>query len=253
MLPREVGADWPAESLKSQAVISRTYVLAMMNRSVYKDYDVTNDVRSQVYGGLQAEKPATSEAVEETRGEILVDGAGAPALSFFHSSCGGRTETPPYVWSDLQNPPTDFESIRDPYCRSDPYRSWARDISAERIQNRLRRAGYRVGTLRKISAAKESPSGRVWSFAVESSRGRILVPGNNFRLAVGPEVLRSTYLTDLRKKGSVFHFEGKGWGHGAGLCQWGARGRAQEGHTYTQILKAYYPNSRLVKAGSPGE
>ncbi len=248
VISREVGADWPAESLKAQSVISRTYVIAMMRRNAAaKGFDVTNDVWSQVYGGMQAERPTTSQAVDDTRGQILIDGSGAAVVAFFHSSCGGRTETPPYVWREMKNVPTDFESIKDPFCKADPYSSWSMSISGERVQQRLRRNGYKVGTIKKISMDGETPSGRARAFAVESTRGRAVVTSNNFRLFLGPEVLRSTFITSLRKKGSKFYFEGKGWGHGAGLCQWGARGRAMEGHAYTKILQAYYPNSRLVK------
>lgn len=248
VLSKEVGADWPAESLKAQAVISRTYVIAMMRRNAAtKGFDVTNDVWSQVYGGMQAERPSTTQAVNDTRGQILIDATQSPVVTFFHSSCGGRTETPPNVWREMKNAPTDFESIRDPYCKEDPYNSWSLSMSAERIRQRLRRNGYKIGTIKSIRIDGETPSGRARAFVVESTRGRAVVTSNNFRLILGPETLRSAYITDLKKKGSKFVFEGKGWGHGVGLCQWGARGRAMEGHGYTQILKAYYPNGRLVK------
>src|SRR5207237_2449270 len=93
-----------------------------------------------------------------------------------------------------------------------------------------------------------SPSGRAWVFTVESSKGKVQIPGNSFRLAVGADELRSTLLTTIKQRGKVFRFEGRGWGHGVGLCQWGARGRAAAGHSYPKILEAYYPGAQLVKA-----
>ena len=246
VLPREVGVDWPADALKAQAVVSRTYVAANLGKYADRGYDITSDVYTQVYGGLDDENPAASEAVDATQGEILVDAQGAPILAFFHSSCGGRTENPAYVWEDLKDPPDYLESVRDSYCKDDPYNHWHLDISAETLRLRLRRAGYRVGTPRTISIDKRSPSGRAWVIAVAWAQGQKLIPGNKFRLAIGPDQLRSTLLSEIRRDGKMFHFEGSGWGHGVGLCQWGARGRALAGQSYAKILSAYYPRARLV-------
>ena len=83
VLPREVGSDWPVESLKAQAVISRTYVVANVTKSNGKGYDVSNDVFSQVYGGLQDENPASNQAVEDTRGRnFRRRGEGTPVRRF---------------------------------------------------------------------------------------------------------------------------------------------------------------------------
>src|SRR5258708_5614765 len=247
VLPREVGVDWPVESLKVQAVISRTYVVANLRKSTGKAYDVSSDVFSQVYGGLQDENPATTQAVEDTRGEILVDNQGIPVLTFFHSSCGGRTESPQYVWQEIKNPPNYLESVRDTYCKDDPFYTWNYEIGADALQRRLRHAGYKVGPIKNLSIGKTSPSGRAWTLVVESTKSKKEIPGNSFRLAVGPDVMRSTLLTTVKKRGKVFHFEGHGWGHGVGLCQWGARGRALAGETYQKIIDIYYPTVRLVK------
>lgn len=244
VLPREVGADWPLEALKAQAVVSRTYAMANRATDPRQRFDVSNGVSSQVYGGLEDEAAGPIRAVDETRGEILVDARRKPIQTFFHSSCGGHTETPLYVWAGHET--TDgFASARDAFCKEDPFYRWALDLSASAIRSRLRRAGIRVGEIRRIEAAKKSPSGRAWSFLVASSSGKKKIQGNQFRMALGPEALRSTLLTDLKRTRRGFHFEGRGWGHGVGLCQWGARGRALAGQTYPQILEAYYPRSSL--------
>jgi stage II sporulation protein D len=253
VLPREVGVDWPADSLKAQAVISRTYVVANLRKSAGKDFDVTSDVFSQVYGGLQDEHPASNAAVDATQGEILVDDKGAPILAFFHSSCGGKTESPEYVWQEIKEPPKYLTSVRDTYCKDDPFFSWSFEIGADTLQKRLRHAHFKVGSVRDVTVAKESPSGRAYVIEVESVQGKskssvkTRIPGNAFRLAVGADALRSTLLTTIKRRGNVYRFEGHGWGHGVGLCQWGALGRAKAGHSYTNILDAYYPHVRLVK------
>lgn len=245
VLPREVGGDWPAEALKAQAVVSRTYVLANMAAEPAQRFDLTNDVYSQVYGGMEAEAPAANQAVDATRGEVLVTKEGKPVEAFFHSSCGGKTEVPQYVWKG-RAASDDFASVSDTYCKADPFYHWSVGLSAATLRSRLREFGVRVGEIRKIKILKRSPSGRVWFFEIDSSRGIRIISGQNFRMAIGPDVLRSTLVSDVGHDRHGFYFEGRGWGHGVGLCQWGARGRAQAGQNYKDILKAYYPTETLV-------
>lgn len=246
VLPKEVGADWPMEALKAQAIVSRTYVLANKASDPAQRYDVASDVTYQVYGGFDSEADSTNRAVDETKGEILVDQNEQPIQTFFHSSCGGRTETPENVWFRVDPKPA-FASIADEFCREDPYAHWQVDMSAAFIRKRLRREGMLVGEIRQIKLGKKTSSGRPVSLVLETSSGRREIQSNRFRLAIGPEVLRSTLITELDRNKKLFHWEGRGWGHGVGLCQWGARGRALAGHAYEKILRAYYPRARLIK------
>lgn len=250
VLPREVGALWPEESLKAQAVMSRSYVMANRATDSQQRFDVSNDVSDQVYGGIEDEAPTSNRAVQLTRGEVLVDDEGKPVNAFFHSSCGGQTEMPTYVWRRAVNDRV-FSSITDRFCSEDPYSNWKMDISAATVKAKLRKAGIRVGDIKKLKILKKSPSDRVWVFGVYGTAGSVEVQGNRFRLAIGPERLRSTYITELEKTKNGFHFEGRGWGHGVGLCQWGARGRAKAGQSYEEILHAYFPEALLSRP--PGE
>ena len=247
VLPREVGSDWPLESLKAQAVVSRTYVIANRATDPVQRFDVFNDVKHQVYGGLEDEMPAANQAVDQTRGEILLDKEGKPVQTFFHSSCGGCTETPENVW--FKTEPSDmFDSIKDDFCREDPYYHWSIELNKSTIIARLRKAGYKMRDIQKIVIGKGSSSGRAVTVWVYSSRGKTEIQGNRFRLALGPEALRSTMLTKITLSKKTVRFEGRGWGHGVGLCQWGARGRALAGQKYDDILRAYYPRATLKRA-----
>src|SRR6185312_11214409 len=171
-------------------------------------------------GGRDDEAPTSNLAVAQTRGEILVDAQGKPIQAFFHSSCGGRTETPENVWKSAAASAV-FESVPDRYCKEDPYAHWRLNISASKIRARLRRVGIRAGEIRKIKIGSKTTSGRAGRFIIDTGRGRIDISGNKFRMALGPDALRSTLITDLRFSRGTFHFEGRGWGHGVGLCQWG--------------------------------
>jgi len=247
VLPREVGGDWPLESLKAQAVVSRTYVVANRAADPSQRFDVYSGVRDQVYGGLEDEVPAANQAVDQTQGEILQDQEGKPVQTFFHSSCGGYTETPDNVWPSAESSNV-FESIKDDYCGQDPFAHWKIELKKSTIIARLRKIGYRMRDIQKITAGKKSTSGRAVTLWVYSSKGKTEIQGNRFRLALGPEVLRSTLLTDITATKRTIRFEGRGWGHGVGLCQWGARGRALAGQKHEEILKAYYPGAKLMHA-----
>ncbi len=246
VLPREVEPSWPMDALKAQAVVSRTYAQSNVLRAKYERYDVSSGVMDQVYGGSDVEAPESNYAVDQTRGEILVDQTGKPVQAFFHSSCGGMTERPQNVWKSA-NAEDVFGTVPDSFCEGDPHYHWRLTISYASIRAKLRRAGVSVKEIKKISINKKTESGRAASFSVTTAGGTIEVPGNKFRLALGPEALRSTLVTSLTAGKKTVVFEGRGWGHGAGLCQWGACGRAKAGQTYKEIIQTYYPKAALSK------
>ena len=203
-------------------------------------------MKHQVYGGLEDEAPAASLAVDQTRGIILQGQDGKPVQAFFHSSCGGCTETPDNVWL-RPDPSVVFASVQDDFCRQDPYDHWEIELKKSTILKRLRKAGYKIRDIQKITPGKKSVSGRAVTVWVYASKGKTEIQGNRFRLALGPEVLRSTLLTDITASKKTVRFTGRGWGHGVGLCQWGARGRALAGQRYRAILNAYYPKAVIKR------
>jgi len=246
VLPREVEPSWPLESLKAQAIVSRTFALSNKLTDAKERFDVTDGVMDQVYGGMHVEDPASNKAVDETHGEILTDATGKPIQAFFHSSCGGHTELPEHVWKS-SNAGDVFGCVSDAFCDGDPHYKWQLSISYRTIRTRLRKVGVRIGDIKKVTVVQKSESGRAEIFGLQTSNGLIPVPGNKFRLALGPENLRSTLIINMKAGKSNVWFEGRGWGHGVGLCQWGARGRALAGQTYKQILETYYPKAVLSK------
>ncbi len=246
VLPREVEPSWPLDSLKAQAIVSRTYALSNKITDVNERFDVSNSVLDQVYGGLEVEAPESNRAVDETKGEVLMDSQGKPIQTFFHSSCGGRTELPSHVWKSA-NAGECFGVVPDAFCEGDPHYKWQLTMSYSAIRERLRRAGINVRPIKKITIVQKSDSGRADFFGLQTGRGVVEVQSNRFRLALGPENLRSTMIINMKAGKSSVWFEGRGWGHGVGLCQWGARGRALAGQSYKQILETYYPKAQLTK------
>jgi stage II sporulation protein D len=246
VLPREAESGWAPDALKAQAVVSRTFVAANMGGHEANGYDVSNDVFSQVYGGYEDETPADNEAVDATAGEILVDDSGHPIQAFFHSSCGGRTENPKDVWNLKTDLPY-LTVVKDKYCTGDPHYRWKTGISAAALQKKLDHAGFHIAGIKKIKIKRKTESGRAAIFTVSSGDNSISVPGNRFRLIVGADSMRSTLITDISHSHGVFTFEGRGWGHGVGFCQWGAQGRALAGQNYRKILEIYFPHTQMVK------
>ncbi len=245
VLPKEVDPTWPLDALKAQAVVSRSYVLYNKVRNVAERFDVSNSVFDQVYAGQSVEAPESNRAVDETRGQILEDSTGKPVQAFFHSSCGGHTEVPEHVWKSMSTSDAFGVVSDDNYCKDDPHYRWQFSLSYATLRARLRRAGFRVSDIKGISVLQKSESGRAEIFLLKTSSAEVEVAGNRLRLALGPEAMRSTLLENMKVGKKNVWFEGRGWGHGVGLCQWGARGRALAGQNYKKILLAYYPKAEL--------
>jgi stage II sporulation protein D len=238
VIKMEVDPRWPSETLKAQAVAARTLALYSLNRFAAEGYDVRATTDSQVYGGIQAEDPRATTAVEETRG-LVITYRGTPILSVYHSDSGGHTESSEYVWGGSY---AYLRGVADPYAAATPGREWISRIEAPVLEERLRRAGKSVSGITAIEATAFSPSGRVLSVVLRTTRGRVDLKATEIRAALGPEALRSTLFTVHLLPGEVpvVEFVGRGSGHGVGMSQWGARGQGLQGRTFQEILRYYY-------------
>lgn len=243
ILYHEVSARWPMEALKSQAVISRTYALYQMQVNVKRDYDVTGDIYSQVYGGQSAERYRTNLAVERSKGQVLVyKGKVIPA--YFHATCGGYTEDVQELWKHIDLPP--LRGVRCGFCGHSPHSWWKKNFRLKDIEEKLKANGFSVGTIKDIYIGERNESGRIKTLEIINREEKsTLISGKDFRNIIGPNIIRSNdYYVIMR--GYYADFIGRGWGHGAGLCQWGAHGMASQGHKCQQILAHYYPGADLV-------
>jgi len=184
VVPSEMPDTWPAEALKSQAIVARTYALTHMQGG--GDFDVYPDTRSQVYGGMPAESDSAREAVSDTAGEVVLC-KGELAQTFFFSSSGGRTANVQDVWGGSKGTPY-LVSVPDPYDTLSPYHDWGPlKISGQQLGKRL---GSR-GTLLDVRASAAA-DGRVRSLTLIGSKGDRTVSGSSARAALG---LRSTWFT----------------------------------------------------------
>jgi stage II sporulation protein D len=242
VLYHEISDKWPLEAIKAQAVATRTYALNSVEKFAQRDYDMTSDIYSQVYGGRSSERYRTSLAVSRTRGEVLTyNGKIFPA--FFHANSGGMTEDARELW-DIDLPPL-RGNIVSPFSVDAPHYRWKVNLRLKDIQDKLNAAGFDLGLIRDIKVVERNKSGRVTKLLFTMRDGRSeVVKGKEFREVLGPNVLKSSKY-EIEMKGWYVDFLGNGWGHGVGMCQWGAYGMALNHYNYKEILKFYYPYSRL--------
>ncbi len=243
VLYHEVSHRWHIEVLKAQAIASRTYVLYQATVSANKDFDVTSDVFSQVYGGATSEKSRTNRAVMMTKGEILIwDSHIFP--TYFHATCGGHTLASNELWK-LEIPP--LSGVRCPFCADSPHFYWKWIVSKESAVAKLKKAGYFIEDIDGIETSRSDSAGRVLDLLLLHPEGELEIPANAFRLAMGSNQLRSTFSLNIDIQDQKIVFRGKGWGHGVGMCQWGAYGMARKRKKVGEILAYYYPGAEIVR------
>jgi stage II sporulation protein D len=263
----EMGRRGPAEqqAVRAQAVVSRTYALRNLGRWRAEGFDLYATVFDQVYSGAGTETPEGRQAVESTRGQVLTWN-GAPIDAFFFSTCGGRTERGVDVFRGANVPYLQSVSDEAPggtaYCSISPRFRWREEWTGDGLRAVLRRwlpgvlsvDQSRIDRVRDVRITSRTASGRVGLLSVVLGRESLDVDGPRvrqvLRTAAG-EILRSTAFTlEVRTSGgsvSRLIAEGGGNGHGVGLCQWGAVGRARAGQDYQQILSAYYGGTELTR------
>ncbi|MGA7828507.1 MAG: SpoIID/LytB domain-containing protein, partial [Geobacteraceae bacterium] len=237
----EISSQWPMEAVKAQAVVARTFALFQKQARKNLLYHLESTVYDQVYGGCDIEDSRAARAVAETRGEVVTY-KGKIIQAFFHSSCGGHTEASEHVWS-VKLPY--LRGVECTYCMKSPSVLWEQSLSPKKIETLLRSAGYNVDGLAKIQVVSRYPSGRITDLELSSASGTVTIPAVTFRKIIGYGVIRSTNF-EVTLVDNDFVFDGRGYGHGVGLCQWGAKQRAEDGFSYREILSYYYPGTRVV-------
>lgn len=239
LINHEISSKWPLEAVKAQAVAARTYAYLKLGSNKDNPYHLESTVIDQVYGGSGMEDARARKAVRETEGEMLYYG-NEPARTFYHSSCGGKTEAAENVWGS--NFPY-LKTVDDEFCADAPNYFWSHESTFDNIYAAMKGEGYSFTENNDIRVAERSKSGRVLTMIISG----VELPGTKFRQLIGYGTIKST-MFELEVKGSNVIFSGSGSGHGVGMCQWGAKGMAEEGRSYRQILDHYYPGTDVREA-----
>ena len=269
VVPLEIGARSSDEhaAVEAQAVAARSFTYERMAANVARPFDLTTRESDQVYGGADAETPLGSLAVDATAG-VLLTFAGRPVNAPYHSTCGGTTAEPSEVWRErgasyLRGVSDLVPGTSRAWCDISPRSRWERTYSATSLREAINRylgayatvpAGD-LGALQGIAIEGNTPSGRVAAITLALDAGRFRVRGNDIRYvmrSVGGEILPSTYFSmePIMAGGRLTQLivRGRGNGHGVGMCQWGAIGRARAGADFRAILRAYFPGTELARA-----
>lgn len=241
VLPVEMSPDWPLEALKAQAVASRTYALRYINPS--KDFDVTDGVEMQVYNGTSKISPRIIEAVNSTRGEVLKF-KGRLISAFFHACCGGHTASVRSAWGEEITKP--LYGVQDPFCSPSRHYRWEYFLASSELLKYIQSEGSTALKVKSLKVHKKDRSGRAVSFAVGTDAGTRTVQATELRKRLGTFEFRSTYITSVSAVKGGFEISGRGWGHGVGMCQEGAKYMAFKGKSYKKILHHYYPGAAIV-------
>lgn len=245
VLRAEVGERWPAEALRAQAVVARTYAAYQRLLNAAKPYHIVASVAHQMFGGRPPRTSVAWAAVSETSGQVLLwEGEVFPA--FYHAESGGYTEDPRTVFA-ARNMPA-LKPVRCDFSAGSPHFYWNLDVKIAELTEIMRKNEVPVGTVTAIDVTERTTSLRATSVTVRGTRGSVRLRGNDFRRMVGYDTLRST-LFAVALEGDVAHFSGRGYGHGVGMCQWGAKGMAEQGYTARQILEYFYPGAVLGSLG----
>lgn len=256
VLPNELFGRWHVEAYKAQAVAARTYALAERNRRLSRAFDVYDSQQSQVYGGEGSETSKSREAVEATCGVVATcrdaDGRVRLLLTQYHSTCGGATCPSGAVFGG--STPAPLAGVRCPYClRSSKFRWTGVVLTKKEIGEALRSRGVpalaRLKDVVRVEVAETTSGGRATRIRVTDSGGAsLLVDANFWRSALGSLRVPSTWFTVRDEGDRIVLEDGHGFGHGVGLCQFGAEYLASHGMTGEQIVRFYYPGAVLVRA-----
>ena len=240
VVPSESYPSWPLETLKAQAVASRTYAYYQVLHRKNWDYDLVDNEGDQAYNGVDRETKKTTKAVNLTRGEVLVEG-NRPILAMFTANSGGYTADAGYVFKLNKKY---LVARPDPLSLKGKMANWKRRYKAEEVERRLNRIGLPIKGLIDIIPVLRGPSGRIIKVKIVASNfSRVYRARTTIKRALKlPEILFS-----IKKEGDTYIFEGHGWGHGVGYSQWGSAIMGKKGYNYKQILSFYYSPAKLVK------
>ena len=267
VVPLEMGGRAQSElaAVQAQAISARSYAYTHVGAENQRGFDVTSGTSDQVYGGVDAETPLTTQAVESTRGLVLKY-AGRVVDAPYSAVCGGETALPSDVWRTGDEPYLKRVSDKVPgtnryYCDIAPRFHWTRTFDEAELTNLVTKylssyvpvSGGDPGYPKAVVVGSRTPGNRAASLAVTTSRGEYTLRGNDIRYVLrgpGDEILPSTYFSvdsSLQRDGHLSRLilRGGGNGHGVGMCQWGAIGRARAGQSYKSILAAYYPGTSV--------
>jgi stage II sporulation protein D len=241
VLRAEASEKWPLEMLRAQAVVARTYAAHHRAISAGKAFHILASTAHQQYAGRVPPTSPVWAAARDTAGQVLLwEGEVFPA--FYHTESGGYTEDPRTVFAARNMP--GLKPVRCEFSTGSPHFYWNLDLRLADLSETLRKNDLQVGPVTAIEISERTPSLRAAIVTVHGQRGAVRLRGNDFRRMLGYDTFKST-LFAVAVDGEWARFSGRGYGHGVGMCQWGAKGMAEQGYVARSILEFFYPGTTL--------
>ncbi len=242
VVSKEVPASWPTAVLQAQAVAARTYALYMAAKRETEPYDLYATVAAQVYGGKDSEQESSRAAVHTTKGQVI-SYHNRLAYPLYHANSGGMTASAAEIWGW---PAPYLISQRDEFSIDRKGFQWEYSLSKNDLQENFKQFGIALSVPKTLVPLERDMSGRIKSLRIEADGQTLILSGNTFRLIAGPGKCKSSRFS-VNPAGQTFTVAGSGFGHGAGMSQWGACEMARKGYGYEQILQFYYPGTNIVR------
>jgi stage II sporulation protein D len=273
VITREMYRSWPLEAIKAQAVASRTYAFYEVgSEGKGRPWDVYGDERSQVYGGIDGETTKSREAINATQGIVLTYGPGDGTIfkAYFSSCCGGVTQAASDAFPGEPYIPPLSEQNHGACCNASKYFNWGPiTISKTELTRRFHLWAQRASQITG-RAMPEASMATVYRIDIQGVNrygrpNRVLItdahgvqyswPAEQLRTAVNTDAqpgstLPSSFckINNNPNSANVTFYEGHGFGHGVGMCQWCAEAQASAGQNFAQILEEAYPQAKLIRA-----
>ena len=284
VVPLEIGGvakPGDEAAVEAQAVAARSYSYIHIADAGTRAFDMYGSIQDQAYGGVDAEQAMSDRAVESTRNMVLRY-AGRIINTPYSSTCGGRTAAVKEVWWRRNDEPY-LKSVSDQIPGTDKYYCdisgrfrWTTSFNETQLRETLEKylgtvtpasepavaasatSRLSLGRITGFNVTGRTPSDRVASVSIQTERGNYVVRGNDVRFVLrtpSGSLLNSTYFTAETTKGSSgaidqLTIRGGGYGHGIGMCQFGAIGRARAGQDYRTILTSYYQGTTVERIDS---
>lgn len=252
---KEMSLGEGAEALKAQVVAARSYAvheqrLERLRRVKGEKFDLYDDERSQVYGGMERETDLAARMVDATRGLFLVY-EGQLVRAFYSSACGGSTEAAWEVLGEEGGRIPPLAGRRCGYCERRAIHRWEAPavIPKKEIVERCLPKEFQGAKLKSLEITRTLPGGRALEVtaSLEGSSKTVKLHAQDFRRNLASVRLRSLLWDRIEDRGDAVAISGRGFGHGAGMCQVGAYEMAKDGKTAAEILEYYFPGAEVRK------
>lgn len=221
------------EYFRTQAVIARTYTFRYFRKHITDRFNLCDCSHCQAFNGI-TEDSIINDAVLHTRDMVITTPDSSLIISAFHSNCGGETSPSEYAWITGQ---PYLKKVIDPYCLSSRNARWVKMISLSDWTGLLKKNGYQTVPDDSTDFSFNQPS-RVQDYITDTFR----LPFRIIRTGMG---LRSSFFS-VTSAGDSLRLEGRGYGHGVGLCQEGSMAMSMKGFTFEEIINFYYPGVIII-------